>query len=120
MTTAAGPAVDVSRTIDQGRWSGYQQWLVFLTALTIIFDGIDNQLLGVTIPSIMAEWHVARSAFAPRVGHVFRPDFSIASASASIDWRVWGCWVTSFFWAGAGPGVGRAIPPPPATHSSAA
>ena len=71
MTTAARPAVDVSRTIDQGRWSGYQQWLVFLTALTIIFDGIDNQLLGVTIPSIMAEWHVARSAFAPIVAFGF-------------------------------------------------
>ena len=51
----------------EGRWSGYQRWLVFLTALTIIFDGIDNQLLGITIPSIMAEWHVPRSAFAPVV-----------------------------------------------------
>jgi AAHS family 4-hydroxybenzoate transporter-like MFS transporter len=65
MTTAA--AVDVGRIIDQSRWSGYQQWLIVLTALTIIFDGIDNQLLGVTIPSIMAEWHVPRSAFAPIV-----------------------------------------------------
>jgi MFS transporter, AAHS family, 4-hydroxybenzoate transporter len=60
-------AVDVGRTIDDGAWGGYQQWLVFLAALTIIFDGIDNQLLGITIPSIMAEWKVARSAFAPIV-----------------------------------------------------
>jgi MFS transporter, AAHS family, 4-hydroxybenzoate transporter len=66
MTTSRA-AIDVGRTIDRGGWSGYQQWLVFLTALTIIFDGVDNQLLGVTIPSIMAEWHVPRGAFSPIV-----------------------------------------------------
>ena len=38
-----------------------------LAALAIILDGIDNQLLGVTIPSIMAEWSVAPAAFAPVV-----------------------------------------------------
>jgi len=61
------PPLDVGRTIDEGNWTVYQRWLVFLAALTIIFDGIDNQLLGITIPAIMADWHVARSAFAPIV-----------------------------------------------------
>src|SRR5262245_36176451 len=42
-------------------------WLVFLTAITIVFDGIDNQLLGVVIPAVMAEWSVPRSAFSPVV-----------------------------------------------------
>jgi AAHS family 4-hydroxybenzoate transporter-like MFS transporter len=65
--TIPGTAVDAGRLIDDGRWGGYQRWLVTLAALTIIFDGVDNQLLGVTIPSIMADWHVARSAFAPVV-----------------------------------------------------
>jgi AAHS family 4-hydroxybenzoate transporter-like MFS transporter len=60
-------AVDVGRTIDEGGWGAYQRWLIFLAALTIIFDGIDNQLLGVTIPSILAEWRVPRSAFSPVV-----------------------------------------------------
>jgi AAHS family 4-hydroxybenzoate transporter-like MFS transporter len=59
--------VDVGRLLDEGRWGAYQKWLVFLTALTIVFDGIDNQLLGVSIPSIMREWGVGRSAFAPVV-----------------------------------------------------
>ena len=59
--------VDAGRAIDQRPWGGYQRWLVFLTAVTIVFDGIDNQMLGVTIPSIMADWHVPRSAFAPIV-----------------------------------------------------
>lgn len=48
-------------------WTGYQKWLVLLTALTIVFDGVDNQLLGVSIPTIMKEWSVPRSAFSPIV-----------------------------------------------------
>lgn len=47
--------------------TGYQKWLVFLTALTIVFDGFDNQLLGIAIPGIMQDWQVPRSAFAPIV-----------------------------------------------------
>jgi AAHS family 4-hydroxybenzoate transporter-like MFS transporter len=50
-----------------GRWTPYQKWLVCLTAVTIVFDGMDNQLLGITIPALMAGWHVPRSAFAPVV-----------------------------------------------------
>ena len=65
--TPPRPPLDVGQTIDEGNWTVYQRWLVFLAALTIIFDGIDNQLLGITIPAIMADWHVARSAFAPIV-----------------------------------------------------
>jgi len=51
--------------IDEGDWSGYQKWIVLLVALTIVFDGIDNQLLGVVIPTLMGEWSVPRAAFAP-------------------------------------------------------
>ena len=66
MTATAGP-IDVGELIDGGRWGGYQRWLVFLTALTVVFDGIDNQLMGVTIPTIMREWSIPRGAFAPVV-----------------------------------------------------
>ena len=61
------PAFDVSRALDEGRWSPYQKLLVGLTALTVIFDGIDNQLLGIAIPAFMHEWGAARGAFAPVV-----------------------------------------------------
>jgi AAHS family 4-hydroxybenzoate transporter-like MFS transporter len=61
------PPADVGRILDDGRWGAYQKWLVFLTALTIVFDGIDNQLLGISIPSIMSDWGVTRGAFAPVV-----------------------------------------------------
>ena len=48
--------VDVGRAIDEGRWTGYQKLLIFGTALTIILDGVDNQILPNAIPYIAPEW----------------------------------------------------------------
>lgn len=53
--------------VEDGPWTRYQKWLVCLTAITIVFDGMDNQLLGITIPALIADWHVTRAAFAPVV-----------------------------------------------------
>ncbi len=55
---------DVGSLLDNGPWSRYQKLLVGATALTIILDGLDNQLLGAAVPALMQEWGVARSAFA--------------------------------------------------------
>jgi AAHS family 4-hydroxybenzoate transporter-like MFS transporter len=55
---------DVGRLMDEGGWSGYQKLMVAATALTIIFDGLDNQLLGAAIPAMMQEWALPRPAFA--------------------------------------------------------
>jgi MFS transporter, AAHS family, 4-hydroxybenzoate transporter len=60
-----GQAIDIGRLIDESAWGSRQKFFVFLTALTIVFDGIDNQLLGVTAPAMMREWSLPRSAFAP-------------------------------------------------------
>ena len=57
--------VDVAVLLDEGPWTGYQKRLVFATALTIILDGFDNQVLGAAIPALMREWGVPRAAFAP-------------------------------------------------------
>jgi MFS transporter, AAHS family, 4-hydroxybenzoate transporter len=57
-------AFDIGKALDEGAWRSFQKFVVFLAALTIIFDGIDNQLLGLAIPSIMREWSVPRPAFA--------------------------------------------------------
>jgi AAHS family 4-hydroxybenzoate transporter-like MFS transporter len=57
--------VDVGVLLDEGPWSGYQKRLVFATALTIILDGFDNQLLGAAVPALMREWGLPRPAFAP-------------------------------------------------------
>ena len=61
----ADSPLDVGRLLDEGRWGAYQKQLVALTALTIIFDGADIQLLGFAIPSMMRDWSLARPAFAP-------------------------------------------------------
>ena len=55
--------VDVGAVLDEGRWSGYQKLLIFGTALTIILDGVDNQLLPNAIPSLMKEWGRTRPEF---------------------------------------------------------
>jgi MFS transporter, AAHS family, 4-hydroxybenzoate transporter len=55
--------VDVGAALDEGQWGGYQKLLVFATALTIILDGLDNQLLPPAIPVLMREWDQPRAAF---------------------------------------------------------
>lgn len=55
--------VDVASVLDAGRWSRYQKLLISGTALAIILDGMDNQLLGNVIPALMREWSLPRAAF---------------------------------------------------------
>jgi AAHS family 4-hydroxybenzoate transporter-like MFS transporter len=56
--------VDIGAVLDEGGWSGYQKLLVFGTALAIILDGLDNQVLGAAVPALMREWSLPRPAFA--------------------------------------------------------
>src|SRR5688572_7725835 len=56
--------VDVAALIDEGRFSGYQRLLVAATALMIVLDGADNQLLSNAVPSMMRDWALPRAAFA--------------------------------------------------------
>jgi AAHS family 4-hydroxybenzoate transporter-like MFS transporter len=51
--------VDVGAVLDDGQFSGYQKLLVFATAMTIILDGFDNQVMGGAIPALMRDWHIA-------------------------------------------------------------
>ena len=55
--------VDVGAAIDEGRWTGYQKLLIFGTALTIILDGVDNQLLPNAVPQLIKEWGRPRGDF---------------------------------------------------------
>jgi AAHS family 4-hydroxybenzoate transporter-like MFS transporter len=64
-TDRRAPTLDVGRLLDEGRWTPYQRAVVLLAALAIVFDGLDNQLLGVAVPAMMREWTVTRAAFAP-------------------------------------------------------
>jgi MFS transporter, AAHS family, 4-hydroxybenzoate transporter len=55
--------VDVGAVIDEGRWTGYQKLLIVGTALTIILDGVDNQLLPNAVPRLITEWGRPRADF---------------------------------------------------------
>lgn len=57
--------IDVGALLDHGPWTPQQKRWTILAALAIIFDGFDIQILGLAIPSLIREWHVARSAFGP-------------------------------------------------------
>ena len=57
--------IDVGAVLDEGRFTGYQKLLIFGTALTIILDGIDNQLLPNTIPALITEWGGTRANYVP-------------------------------------------------------
>jgi len=56
-------SVDVGAVIDEGHWTGYQKLLIFGTALTIILDGVDNQLLPNAVPTLIQEWGHPRADF---------------------------------------------------------
>jgi AAHS family 4-hydroxybenzoate transporter-like MFS transporter len=62
--------VDVGQVLDEGNWSGYQKLLIFGAALTIVLDGIDNQLLGNAVSTLMKDWNLPRSAFTTPYGGV--------------------------------------------------
>ena len=62
--TATG-RVDIGALLDEGVWGGYLRLAVSLTALSVVIDGIDSQLLGLIIPAVMRDWGVTRTAFAP-------------------------------------------------------
>jgi len=55
--------VDVNELIDEGAWTAFQKFLIAATALTIILDGVDNQLLATAIPDLMKEWTLKRDDF---------------------------------------------------------
>jgi MFS transporter, AAHS family, 4-hydroxybenzoate transporter len=58
-------AIDIAEVLDQGRWTRYQRFLTVVSALAIIFDGFDIQILGFAIPTLMKEWALPRAAFGP-------------------------------------------------------
>ena len=58
-------SIDVGSVMDEGRSGSYQMFLVAATALAIVLDGLDNQVLGGAIPAMMREWNLPRAAFSP-------------------------------------------------------
>ncbi|GGD79855.1 MFS transporter [Croceicoccus mobilis] len=51
--------------------SYYQIWSVLMIAATVVLDGLDNQMLGLAAPSLIAEWDISRDT----LGMVFALGF---------------------------------------------
>lgn len=60
---ARPPDIDAAQLLDNGRWTTYQKVLILATALTIVLDGVDNQLLPNAVPTLIQEWGRPRREF---------------------------------------------------------
>ncbi len=52
-------------TSNDSRWTWHQKGVVALTALAIIFDGFDLQVLGFATPALIKEWGITKAQMAP-------------------------------------------------------
>jgi AAHS family 4-hydroxybenzoate transporter-like MFS transporter len=65
LETTQQPVIDIGLLAEEGIWSTSRKQVLLLCALAIILDGLDNQILGFAIPSMIKEWSVTRGDFAP-------------------------------------------------------
>jgi AAHS family 4-hydroxybenzoate transporter-like MFS transporter len=56
---------DLGKLIDDGAWSARQKLFLLLVGSAIIFDGFDNQALGLAAPAIIRDWGVSKEMLAP-------------------------------------------------------
>ncbi len=52
-------------TASETVWSWRARGVLLLLALAILLDGVDNQVLGLVAPAILADWKIDKSALAP-------------------------------------------------------
>ena len=74
---------DVSKAIDEGRFSTLQKLAYLFAALAIVVDGFDGQMIGYAIPMIMKEWGVTRATFSIAVASGL-VGMAIGSLSAGV------------------------------------
>ncbi len=61
----SGRSVDVQAFLDEHPFSPFQ-WLIFgLCFFIVLLDGFDTAAIGYIAPSLLTEWHLARSDLAP-------------------------------------------------------
>lgn len=65
------PVVDIAPLLDHGQWTPFQKRILLAVALVMMFDGVDAQVLSLSLSTIAGEWSVGRAAFAPVLGFSF-------------------------------------------------
>jgi AAHS family 4-hydroxybenzoate transporter-like MFS transporter len=53
LQTTKQPVIDIRSLVEEGTWSTSRKQVLLLCALAIILDGLDNQILGFAIPSMV-------------------------------------------------------------------
>jgi AAHS family 4-hydroxybenzoate transporter-like MFS transporter len=59
--------VDIGRLLDEGHWPVLGKLFIALTAIAVLLDGFDNQVLGFALPAMIKDWHVEKGQFGPVV-----------------------------------------------------
>ena len=54
---------DIGPILDECRWASYGMWVTFLASLAFLVDGLALQVVSLSIPALMRDWHVPRTAF---------------------------------------------------------
>jgi AAHS family 4-hydroxybenzoate transporter-like MFS transporter len=58
-------AIDLGEAIDAHDWGGFQKLILLMIGCAIMFDGFDNQSLGLAAPAIIRDWGISKQALAP-------------------------------------------------------
>jgi AAHS family 4-hydroxybenzoate transporter-like MFS transporter len=67
VTSESNETADVGSIIDQNAWSSYQKFVLALASIAFIVDALANQVMAISIPAMIRDWHVLRAAFSPIV-----------------------------------------------------
>src|SRR4051812_19461544 len=79
--------IEVTKLLDEGRWTLYQKFLVVCTALAIILDGVDLQLLPNAVPTLQEAW---KTGVAPLPPSAFATALSLGSVGMMIGGGIGG------------------------------
>ncbi|RZF30817.1 MFS transporter [Paraburkholderia sp. UYCP14C] len=62
---SAANVIEVERVLAETHRPAFQAMLLALCGLCLLIDGFDAQAMGYVAPSVIAEWHVAKTALGP-------------------------------------------------------
>lgn len=51
--------------LDEAPWGGFQKRVLALTAAAVVFDGLDNQLIGFAAPALIRDWGISKADLVP-------------------------------------------------------
>lgn len=65
---AGGPGsteLVIGTALDDAPWGGFQKRVLLLAAIAVVFDGLDNQLIGFAAPALIRDWGIDKADLVP-------------------------------------------------------